>query len=125
MDLVLANVLRNPKKETFEGDTKDTFTIAPVHPVIQVIGALIGGYAAYLSWSCNTMQGIEPVAKVIYAVLAFFFGSLYLLLYWLFRSPCRPLGNQNGGRRNANLRRSRMNGAPSRVNASNGSGNVR
>lgn len=53
-----------------------------------VIGLLIGIYAAYLSWTCNTAKGVDTVGKVIYAIFAFIFGLFYLIYYALFNKPC-------------------------------------
>ena len=55
-----------------------------------IIGLLIGGYAAYLSYECNTRHNIDEPIKIFYSVFAFFFGFLYLIYYLLFRSDyCR------------------------------------
>lgn len=54
-----------------------------------VASLLIGLIGIYLSWSCNTLQGYNVFAKVVFAFFAWFFGLLYLIVYWLFRSPCR------------------------------------
>jgi hypothetical protein len=39
----------------------------------------------YLSWTCNTKQGVEVVMKVIYAICAAFFNVFYLIYYFLVR----------------------------------------
>lgn len=57
-------------------------------PISILLGTLVGIYAVYLSWSCNTKQGVDTLAKIIYAIFAWFFGMLYLVLYFLFRRPC-------------------------------------
>jgi hypothetical protein len=51
-----------------------------------LVSLAIGGYAAYLSYECNTRHNMDETMKVIYAALAFFFGLFYLLYYLLFRS---------------------------------------
>ena len=64
-------------------------TVATV--VSSIIGVLIGMYAAYLSWSCNSAIGLDTPIKVFYAFWAFFFGLLYLIFYVLFRAgTCYP-----------------------------------
>jgi len=39
----------------------------------------------YLSWTCNTKQGIDVVMKVVYAFFAAFFNIFYLAYYFLVR----------------------------------------
>jgi hypothetical protein len=51
-----------------------------------MISLLIGSYAAYLSYTCNTKENVDCVMKVIYAILAYIFGLFYLLYYFLFRN---------------------------------------
>lgn len=51
-----------------------------------MISFLIGAYAAYLSYTCNTKEDMECWLKVIYAILAYIFGLFYLLYYFLFRN---------------------------------------
>jgi hypothetical protein len=48
--------------------------------------------AAYLSWSCNTARNIAFPEKVLYSFFAFMFGTLYLVLYWIFNHGyCSPM----------------------------------
>lgn len=76
------------KKEKYYGK-KEKFTGGDnPGPISIVLGTLVGIYAVYLSWSCNTKQGVNALAKVIYAIFAWIFGMLYLILYFLFRRPC-------------------------------------
>jgi len=63
-------------------DEDDDVAISPLY---MVVGICIGVYAAYLSWTCNTAQGIEVPLKVIYAMFAYFFGLIYLVLFMIFR----------------------------------------
>jgi len=51
-----------------------------------MISFIIGVYAAYLSYTCNTKENMDCGMKVIYAILAYIFGLLYLLYYFLFRN---------------------------------------
>ena len=51
-----------------------------------MVSFLIGIYAGYLSYTCNTKQDIDCAIKVIYAILAYIFGLFYLLYYFLFRN---------------------------------------
>jgi len=52
----------------------------------QILSFIIGTYAAYLSYTCNTKENMDCGMKVIYAILAYIFGLLYLLYYFLFRN---------------------------------------
>jgi len=62
-----------------------------------IIGCLIGCYAVYLSWTCNTAQGIGTVEKIIRAFFAFIFGLLYLLVYVIFyRGECKMAKESQG-----------------------------
>ena len=58
-----------------------------------LIGTVVSLCAAWLSWTCNTRMGISLAAKVVWAVLAYIFGFLYLIYYALIRSDaCSALG---------------------------------
>jgi hypothetical protein len=41
----------------------------------------------YLSWTCNTRQGVEVALKIVYAFFAAFFNVFYLIYYY-FVSDC-------------------------------------
>ena len=72
------NINKEKKIENFESST-----------VVQygnILGLLIGGWAAYLSYECNTRHNINEPLKIIYAVFAFWFGLIYLIYYLLFKS---------------------------------------
>ena len=47
---------------------------------------IIGFINVYLSWNCNTAQGLNTGLKVVYAIGAFMFGIMYLVFYGVFRS---------------------------------------
>ena len=48
-----------------------------------IVALVLGAWAAYLSWTCNTLQGATTGAKVFYAFFAFLFGPWYLIYYYL------------------------------------------
>ena len=50
-----------------------------------IVSIVIGIFAFYLSWQCNTALGYHVVVKVIFAVFAFLFGLIYLILYLILR----------------------------------------
>ena len=55
-----------------------------------IIGILIAGTAAYLSWTCNEALGYTTLEKCVWAFGAGVFGTLYLVYYALFRGDyCR------------------------------------
>lgn len=59
--------------------------------VASIISLLIGLYAAYLSWDCNSSYDMSTAAKVLYAVAAFIFGLAYLIFYAIVRAgTCLP-----------------------------------
>jgi hypothetical protein len=65
-------------------NAESTMTTASI--VSTFIGLIIGVYAAYLSWECNSALGISTPLKVIYAFFAWVFGLLYLIFYVIFRA---------------------------------------
>lgn len=87
---VIGSILLGHREERFEDDspTKTNTSLTVVGIVWNVVLFLIGLYAGYLSWSCNSIQGYTILAKVFFSFFAFVFGTLYLVLYWIFRSPC-------------------------------------
>lgn len=50
-----------------------------------IISMIIGVYAAYLSYECNTKKNIPEIPKIIFAVFAYIFGLLYISYYYLFQ----------------------------------------
>jgi hypothetical protein len=50
-----------------------------------IISIFIGAFAAYLSYDCNSKKNMSELQKVLWAVLAYIFGLLYLIYYALFR----------------------------------------
>lgn len=57
-----------------------------------ILGVLIGVYAAYLSWQCNSKLKYNTFLKAIFAVFAYIFGLVYLILYVVMRwDICRKL----------------------------------
>jgi uncharacterized protein YacL len=50
-----------------------------------ILSIVVGLYAAYLSWQCNTNIDYNIFLKVIFAIFAFLFGLVYLILYVIMR----------------------------------------
>ena len=51
--------------------------------LMNFIGFLLGLYAAYLSWMCNPT--LPTAQRAAWAFLAFLFGFLYLIYFFLFK----------------------------------------
>jgi hypothetical protein len=50
-----------------------------------ILSLIIGLYAAYLSYDCNSKKNIPEISKIIFAVFAYLFGLFYLVYYYLFQ----------------------------------------
>lgn len=46
---------------------------------------IIGLYASYLSYECNSKHNVPEIQKIFFAILAYIFGLFYLIYYSLFR----------------------------------------
>lgn len=68
------------KKET---ETKQHITI--LDGLIFIMGVAIGLYAAYLSFQCNSKLKYNMILRVLFAVFAYVFGLVYLILYVVMR----------------------------------------
>jgi hypothetical protein len=66
-----------------ERDTQQSITM--LDGLIFVMGVAIGLYAAYLSFQCNSKLKYGMILRVIFAVFAYVFGFVYLILYVLMR----------------------------------------
>lgn len=56
------------------------------------LSMLIGFFAVYLSWRCNTASDMNTFEKIIWAFLSFVFSIPFLIYYILIRShECAPL----------------------------------
>ncbi len=73
------------KKENFHGRNEERIIKQQINAVA-VIFFLIGFVNAYLSWTCNSAQGLTTGLKVIYAIGAFMSGIFYLIFYGVFRA---------------------------------------
>ena len=49
-----------------------------------VLSLTISCYAAYLSWNCST--GDLPIFRIMWSIIAFMFGVLYILFFVLFKA---------------------------------------
>lgn len=91
----LTDKLTNTQKSTFvnaempgmppmpEAPTKKSLKLSDI--LTFVLGVIIGLYAAYLSWQCNSKLDYNLFLKVIFSVFAYLFGLVYLILYLVMR----------------------------------------
>ena len=56
----------------------------------QIVGIVLGIYAAILSWSCNAGLDHSIGMRILYAIFAFAFGGLYLVMYAFMRYDTCP-----------------------------------
>jgi uncharacterized membrane-anchored protein len=54
-----------------------------------ILFAVFAVLAGYLSWSCNTIQKEPVIIRIIYALFAAMFNWFYIILYFIFRHPCK------------------------------------
>ena len=81
MDVILAEKLLHLGDDATKEGT--TATLGPSYVGI-LLGIVIGVYAIYVSWTCNSASGISVPLKVFYAFFAYVFGLLYLILHFIF-----------------------------------------
>ena len=69
----------------FENKKENFTTGKSLANTIQLILSLtISTYAAFLSWNCSV--GDHPFFRILFAILAFWFGILYILYYVIFKT---------------------------------------
>ena len=56
-----------------------------IDAVMLFLGIIVGLYAAYLSWMCNGKVGYHVFFKAVFAVGAYLFGLIYLILYLIMK----------------------------------------
>jgi hypothetical protein len=89
-----------PKKESFYVTDTTTGTVVTkggadvyigatekniLNVLTWVISFMISILAFWLSWSCNTAMGYHIALKALFGAGAFFFGLIYLVLYFIMR----------------------------------------
>jgi hypothetical protein len=65
-------------------------TKRPELTAVDFVLVAISAYAAYLSWSCNTVKKVSIPFKLIYSFFAFMFGVLYVVFYGVFKETLMP-----------------------------------
>jgi hypothetical protein len=85
-----------------ETNNSDSKTTKIVEFTSFAVSLVIGLFAAYLSWTCyeNVTYSSMP-ARILFAVFAYIFGTLYLITYALFKtSNCsRPRSRHHSSSR--------------------------
>jgi hypothetical protein len=82
MDLHLFK--QSMKKEKFSPYSSMSDTYDATDYLTLFISVIISVFAGYLSWGCS---GNYPgFLRVIFAILAAFFGTTYIVLYYIFRA---------------------------------------
>lgn len=75
-----ARYIDKKEKENFADDTAGSI-------VGSLFSIFIGVAAVWLSWNCNV--GVTTPLRVIYAIFAYIFGIIYIILYFiLLRDKC-------------------------------------
>lgn len=82
IDLIVAKIVKDRKKK--EHFQSKGWSIVGV--IWSVITFLLSIYAVYVSWNCNTANEVNAILKTIYALFAFMFGWLYLIIHYIFSS---------------------------------------
>lgn len=83
---VLPDMMMAPGSSAAQTSLKRAFGIFSLGGIISfVIGMIIGFTAVYLSWTCNSALQYNLALKVIFAVLAYVFGLLYIIFYIIMR----------------------------------------
>lgn len=77
-------------KETFED--KQSVKLEPMSKTTRillicflVLSAVVGSYAAWLSWKANTVFELSTPWKIVFAIFAFIGGVTYLISYAVYR----------------------------------------
>jgi len=85
--LLIKYLSTQEKKPLVEDDNIEKFNMVSenINIIGLIISVAIGGYAAYLSYECNTKHNMSEPIKIVYAILAYIFGLIYLIYYLLFR----------------------------------------
>ena len=80
--VILKNLQKNKKKLEKLDETSESSSMSKYGIFISI---MIGVYAAYISYDCNSKKNIPEIQKIVYSILAYIFGLIYLIYYFLFR----------------------------------------
>lgn len=76
-----------------EDETKEAFSGGGEGIISFFLSFMFSILAVILSWNCNTRLRVNTGLKVLYAIIAFIFGLLYLIFYLfsnLLGNGCGP-----------------------------------
>ncbi len=62
------------------------------NPAMNILGQLVGLYSAYLSWVCNA--GLSTGMRILWAVIAYGFGFIYLIYFFAFKKGLCSSGSK-------------------------------
>lgn len=82
-DLAMCVFQEEKSREGFtDGTEKNKRTAAIIFWIFYlIVVVLIGAWAAYLSWTSNSLVYTNTFVKVFFAFFAFMFGTTYLFIY--------------------------------------------
>lgn len=80
--LLIIRQLEKNKNKIEKMNQSNTTTGSNIGLLLSII---MGAYASYLSYECNTKNNVPEIQKIAFAILAYIFGFLYLIYYFLFR----------------------------------------
>lgn len=79
---LIVNQLEKNKKNIEKMDSSNKSSGGNIGLILSII---IGAYASFLSYDCNSKKNLPEIQKILFAVLAYIFGLFYLIYYFLFR----------------------------------------
>jgi len=85
--LILKQIEKNKNKNRIENlnESNTSNKSGGMSTTGLLISIILGAYAAFLSYECNTTKNVPEIQKVLFAMLAYIFGLFYLIYYFLFR----------------------------------------
>ena len=81
MSIAVENFSFLKKKEEYHGRRQEGKSLT-----MSVLSLIMGITAAVLSWVSNTVEGETTGWKIFYATVAFSFGILYVLYFFIMKS---------------------------------------
>jgi len=88
LDLIVAKVVSklNEKMDPeIDSETSVEKETSPLWTVWKIISNILSVYAAVIAWRCNTDS--SPVARVLWSIIAWIFGLVYLAYFYLVKTP--------------------------------------
>jgi hypothetical protein len=76
----------NNKPKIKDGKVEEFINFDQFTSFGSIISILIGAYAAYLSYTCNSKRDMTLPTKIVWAIISYFFGLVYIVYYTFFRA---------------------------------------